>query len=166
MSSPLPGTHTKRFVCFRLHISPNPSFSHLRLSGTQSANAELWLALQILASASYDSYIHLAYDDPDSDWCIFQKLHPSLPSTPLTIPSTFPSHLIDALVPTEEEKKAEAELQVPPLEEDETVWCLAWSPDGRWLASGGDNGGIRLWRRTYVSFLYTVEGLVSMVTNY
>lgn len=103
---------------------------------------------EILASASYDSYIHLAYDDPDSDWCIFQKLHPSLPSTPLTIPSTSPSHLIDALVPTEEEKKAEAELQVPPLEEHETVWCLAWSPDGRWLASGGDNGGIRLWRRT------------------
>nr|ODO04327.1 WD40 repeat protein Ciao1 [Cryptococcus depauperatus CBS 7855] len=39
-------------------------------------------------------------------------------------------------------------LHVPPLEEDETIWSLAWSPCGRFLASGGDNGGIRLWQRT------------------
>ncbi|WVO14924.1 hypothetical protein L204_102564 [Cryptococcus depauperatus] len=103
---------------------------------------------EILASASYDSHIHLAFDDPESDWCIFQKLHPSLPASPLTIPTTSSPGLIDALVPSKEEREADEALHVPPLEEDETIWSLAWSPCGRFLASGGDNGGIRLWQRT------------------
>ncbi|WWD21771.1 hypothetical protein CI109_106258 [Kwoniella shandongensis] len=103
---------------------------------------------EILASASYDSHIHLAFDDPDSDWTIFQKLHPKLPAVPLTLSSTTsPQSLISALIPSQAEKEAEEKLAVPPLEEDETVWCLAWSPCGRYLASGGDQGGIRIWTR-------------------
>ncbi|WVF69487.1 hypothetical protein IAT40_004264 [Kwoniella sp. CBS 6097] len=102
---------------------------------------------EILASASYDSHIHLAFDDPDSDWTIFQKAHAKLPATPLTIPSTSSPALIAALMPSAEEKAAEEKLVVPPLEEDETVWSLAWSPCGKYLASGGDTGGIRIWRR-------------------
>ncbi|TYJ55113.1 hypothetical protein B9479_004252 [Cryptococcus floricola] len=119
---------------------------------------------EILASASYDSNIHLAYDDPDSDWYTFQKLHPSLPLSPPTLPALFrtshpssspssssssaPQHLIEALLPTQEEQEADAALQVPELEEDETVWCVAWSADGGWMVSGGDTGGLRVWRRT------------------
>ncbi|WRT64488.1 uncharacterized protein IL334_001420 [Kwoniella shivajii] len=102
---------------------------------------------EILASASYDSHIHLAFDDPDSDWMIFQKLHPKLIPTPLSIPNTSPTSLINALIPTAEEKEADEQLDVPPLEEDETVWSLAFSPDGGYLASGGDLGGIRIWKR-------------------
>ncbi|OCF33757.1 WD40 repeat protein Ciao1 [Kwoniella heveanensis BCC8398] len=102
---------------------------------------------EVLASASYDSHIHLAFDDPDSDWTIFQKAHPKMPPAPLTIPSTSSSSLIAALMPTAEEKAAEQKLVVPPLEEDETIWSLAWSPCGRYLASGGDMGGIRIWQR-------------------
>lgn len=121
------------------------------------------------------------YDDPDSDWCAFQKLHPKLPGMPLLrllqsqglLPEATSSPLIDtsapdasapagqqkvnrtplpwstldALLPTEAERLAEAHVDVPPLEEDETVWCLAWSGDGGYLASGGDEGGIRIWKR-------------------
>jgi len=101
---------------------------------------------QILASASYDSHIHLQFDDPDGDWCIFQKLHPKLPASSLTLPSPSAS-LRAALEPSAEDKAVEA-LNVPPLEEDETVWSLGWSPCGRYLASGGDLGGIRIWQRT------------------
>ncbi|RXK37234.1 WD40 repeat protein Ciao1 [Tremella mesenterica] len=53
---------------------------------------------------------------------------------------------LSALYPTEEEKAAAA-LHIPPLLEDETVWCLSWSPCGKYLASGGDRGGIRIWTR-------------------
>ncbi|RSH92443.1 Cytosolic iron-sulfur protein assembly protein [Saitozyma podzolica] len=102
---------------------------------------------EILASASYDSHIHLLWDDPDGDWCNFQKLHPKLPASALTIPSSATS-VIAELKPSEAERKADEALDVPPLEEDETVWALAWSPCGRFLASGGDLGGVRLWERT------------------
>lgn len=101
---------------------------------------------QLLASASYDSYIHLMFDDPDSDWTLLQKLRPSLDATELVIPSSASPSLLEALSPTEPEKEAQS-LDVPPLREPETVWALAWSPDGRYLASGGDQGGIRLWER-------------------
>nr|XP_019046821.1 WD40 repeat protein Ciao1 [Kwoniella bestiolae CBS 10118]OCF25751.1 WD40 repeat protein Ciao1 [Kwoniella bestiolae CBS 10118] len=84
---------------------------------------------EILASASYDSHIHLAFDDPDSDWMLFQKLHAKLPPTPLTLSHDSPASLINALIPSP------------------TVWSLAFSPDGGYLASGGDLGGIRIWKR-------------------
>ena len=103
---------------------------------------------EILASASYDSHIHLLFDDPDGDWCTFQKLHPKLPPTALTISNPSPG-LLAALSKNEEDQAVET-LDIPPLEEDETVWSLAWSPCGRYLASGGDLGGIRLWMRTWV----------------
>lgn len=57
--------------------------------------------------------------------------------------------MVQQLAPTEDEQRQDL-LDVPPLEEDETVWGLAWSPDGGWLASAGDNGGIRVWRRKWV----------------
>lgn len=103
------------------------------------------LTRQILASASYDSHIHLLYDDPDSDWLCFQKLHPKLPQTPLTLPSASP--LVPLIFASKQEQEAEEAIQLPPLEEDETVWSLAWAPDGQFMASGGDNGGIRIWTR-------------------
>lgn len=93
---------------------------------------------QILASASYDSHIHLMFDDPDGDWGLYQKLRPRLPGTVAPV--------IPALALTDEEADG-AELEVPPLEEAETVWSLAWSPDGGYLASAGDRGGIRLWKK-------------------
>ncbi|EIW68121.1 hypothetical protein TREMEDRAFT_33145 [Tremella mesenterica DSM 1558] len=146
-----------------------------------------------LASASYDSTIHLMFDDPDGDWCPFQKLYPKLSAAPLflslptpaNLPNTSANYLntssppsqdlntttsesdktstpsgqssingqtqldhspLSALYPTEEEKAAAA-LHIPPLLEDETVWCLSWSPCGKYLASGGDRGGIRIWTR-------------------
>jgi WD40 repeat protein len=102
---------------------------------------------QILASASYDSHIHLMYDDPDSDWLCFQKLHAKLPQAPINLPSSSSSDLVSALFPTQEESEADASIDLPPLEEDETVWSLAWAPGGEYLASGGDDGGIRLWTR-------------------
>lgn len=40
---------------------------------------------------------------------------------------------------------------VPPLQDPETVWSLAFSPCGQWLASGGDGGGVRIWERRYGS---------------
>jgi len=86
------------------------------------------------------------YDDPDSDWCLFQKLRPALPAADLTINSSSP-HLLSAMADSEAEAAA-GDLVVPPLVEAETVWALVWSPCGRFLASGGDRGGIRLWART------------------
>ncbi|CAK9779745.1 WD40 repeat-like protein [Cutaneotrichosporon oleaginosum] len=101
---------------------------------------------ELLASASYDSNIHLMFDDPDSDWTLIQRLQPALAPSPLELPSTASPSLREALSPTPPEKEAEA-LDVPPLREPETVWSLAWSPDGKFLASGGDQGGVRLWER-------------------
>jgi WD40 repeat protein len=105
---------------------------------------------QVIASASYDTHIHLAYDDPDSDWQVYQKLHPKLPPTPLLLPPNASPALISALTPNDLDKAVE-ELNIPVLEEGETVWCLAFSGDGNILASGGDLGGIRLWSRRSVS---------------
>lgn len=93
---------------------------------------------EILASASYDAYIFLFYDDPDSDWCLFQKLKPSLPCKPATSSSTTSTA----------STKADLGFSIPPLQDPETVWSLAFSPCGKYLASGGDGGGIRLWART------------------
>jgi WD40 repeat protein len=86
------------------------------------------------------------FDDPDGDWCLFQKLRPTLPAADLTITADTP-HLRTGMAPTPAEAAA-ASLTVPPLVEAETVWSLAWSPCGRFLASGGDHGGLRLWART------------------
>jgi WD40 repeat protein len=55
--------------------------------------------------------------------------------------------LSSAILPTDEEMEAQEHLQVPPLLEDETVWSLAFSPCGMFMASGGDLGGIRIWAR-------------------
>ena len=85
------------------------------------------------------------YDDPDSDWLCFQKLHGKLSPSPLSLPPSSP--LATSLYPTKEEREADASIDLPPLEEDETVWSLAWAPGGSYLASGGDNGGIRIWTR-------------------
>jgi WD40 repeat protein len=89
------------------------------------------------------------YDDPDSDWTLFQKLRPALAAADLTIAAGSTS-LVSAMGDTPAEAAA-SELVVPPLVEAETVWSLAWSPCGRFLASGGDRGGIRLWARTGTS---------------
>jgi WD40 repeat protein len=86
------------------------------------------------------------FDDPDSDWTLIQRLAPALPPTPLQVPGSASPSLVEALSPPPPEKEAQA-LDVPPLREPETVWALAWSPDGLFLASGGDGGGVRLWER-------------------
>lgn len=78
------------------------------------------------------------FDDPDGDWGLYQKLRPRLP--PVDAP------VIPALTLTAEEEDG-ASLEVPELEEAETVWALAWSPCGGYLASAGDRGGIRLWKK-------------------
>ena len=96
---------------------------------------------QILASASYDASIYLFADDPDSDWSPFQKLNPSLPETPASVLSADPS---SSSVTTD---SSPSDFVVPPLQDPETVWSVAFSPCGQYLASGGDGGGIRIWER-------------------
>ncbi|KAK4685225.1 cytosolic iron-sulfur protein assembly protein CIAO1, partial [Tremellales sp. Uapishka_1] len=130
-------------------VQPDADFECISvlMEHTQDVKCLAWHPHEeILASASYDSHIHLLFDDPDSDWCPFQKLQPHLPAAPLTIPSTSTA-LVGALMPTPKEKEANESLIIPPLVEDETVWTLAWSPCGKYLASGGDTGGIRIWTR-------------------
>lgn len=77
-------------------------------------------------------------DDPDDDWAPFQKLEPRLLATG-EVPGSGPANGSQ----TDEE-----DFSVPPLLESETIWSLAFSPCGQYLASGGDNGGIRLWARS------------------
>ena len=147
--------HGQDVKCLAWH--PHEEVSHCLTSHEQSQDSRRGWKIrshcqrrieadrQILASASYDSHIHLMYDDPDSDWLCFQKLHPKLPQTPITLSSSSP--LVPAIFPSRDEQEAEEAINLPPLEEDETVWSLAWAPGGQYLASAGDNGGIRIWSR-------------------
>lgn len=91
---------------------------------------------QILASASYDASVLLFADDPDSDWCPFQKLETR------TQPHMPPSSIVGMA------DDDDGEIIIPPLKEPDTVWSAAFSPDGRYLATGGDSGGIVFWWRT------------------
>jgi WD40 repeat protein len=91
--------------------------------------------LKILASGSYDASILLFADDPDGDWSPFQKLQPKKAAVA-------PSKTIKPAA------LAHGSISIPPLKEAETVWSLSFSPCGRYLASGGDGGGVRLWQRT------------------
>jgi WD40 repeat protein len=96
-------------------------------------------------------------DDPDADWGPFQKLQPALPAqNPDVSPELkdHPSRPVIAAEPAGEDAEAEGatradgdEFVIPPLKEPETIWSLAFSPCGMYLASGGDNGGIRIWAR-------------------
>ncbi|WWC86593.1 uncharacterized protein L201_001470 [Kwoniella dendrophila CBS 6074] len=134
-------------------VQPDSDFECIAvmMEHTQDVKCIAWHPHEeILASASYDSHIHLAFDDPDSDWTIFQKLHPKLPLIPLTLSSSNSNSsksLIDALIPSKEEKELQDKLIIPPLEEDETIWSLAFSPNGKYLACGGDLGGIRIFKK-------------------
>lgn len=98
---------------------------------------------EILASASYDATILLYIDDPDDDWAPFQKLEPRLPAQKVDLASLLPSTTAPGTKEDQEE-----EFHVPELKEPETIWALAFSPCGQFLASGGDNGGIRVWARS------------------
>ncbi|KAJ9098550.1 hypothetical protein QFC19_006318 [Naganishia cerealis] len=108
----------------------------------------------ILASASYDASILLFADDPDADWGPFQKLQPSLPAVDPTMASGLNSQDEQMSLAGDEAKPSSAdnddkndEFTVPALKDPETIWSLAFSPCGMFLASGGDNGGIRIWAR-------------------
>lgn len=114
-------------------------------------------SIQILASASYDASILLFADDPDADWGPFQKLQPTLPAQNPDVSPDLKDHLSRPTAATQsagddveagDTTRADGdEFVVPPLKEPETIWSLAFSPCGMYLASGGDNGGIRLWAR-------------------
>lgn len=82
-------------------------------------------SLELLVSASYDASMLVYADDPDSDWCPIQRLAP---------PGTRDEAIKDDFV--------------PPLQDPETVWSVAFSPDGQLLASGGDSGQIRVWSQS------------------
>jgi WD40 repeat protein len=113
------------------------------------------LCLKILASASYDASILLFADDPDADWGPFQKLQPSLPAQTAKVaqdlvdPTSRPvsTTVAEDADRTEDSKIDNDVFEIPPLKEPETIWSLAFSPCGMFLASGGDNGGIRIWAR-------------------
>jgi WD40 repeat protein len=93
-------------------------------------------SIKILASASYDASVYLFADDPDSDWSPFQKLNPSLAVTATATTTD------DMQVEPDED-----DFEIPALVEPETVWAVAFSPCGGYLASGGDLGGVRIWTR-------------------
>lgn len=113
------------------------------------------LCPQVLASASYDASILLFADDPDADWGPFQKLQPSLPAQTAKVaqdlfdPSTrsVSTTAVGVADHTDDSKTDTDEFEIPPLKDPETIWSLAFSPCGMFLASGGDNGGIRIWAR-------------------
>jgi WD40 repeat protein len=81
--------------------------------------------------------MYLFADDPDSDWSPFQKLNPSLPITKAQRTAAKPAI----------SEAEEIPFTIPALQEPETVWSVAFSPCGNYLASGGDGGGIRIWER-------------------
>ncbi|KAI5454151.1 Cytosolic iron-sulfur protein assembly protein [Naganishia albida] len=139
-------------------VQPDSDFEciSVMMEHTQDVKALAWHPREeILASASYDASILLFADDTDADWGPFQKLQPSLPAL---IPEVVPDLVDHPSRPAragETERKNSAdgetpdnyEFVIPPLKEPETIWSLAFSPCGMFLASGGDNGGIRIWAR-------------------
>ncbi|KAJ9104583.1 hypothetical protein QFC21_002081 [Naganishia friedmannii] len=110
--------------------------------------------ISILASASYDASILLFADNPDADWGPFQKLQPSLPAVNPIVNSGVINTSDNGDVAISEQEEAQEtgvttndSFTVPALKDPETIWSLAFSPCGMFLASGGDNGGIRIWAR-------------------
>ncbi|CAG2120805.1 unnamed protein product, partial [Medioppia subpectinata] len=45
------------------------------------------------------------------------------------------------------------------------VHCLRFSPDGRWLASGGDEGSVKLWDLPAGKMLAELKGHTSAITD-
>ncbi|KAJ9115131.1 hypothetical protein QFC22_005461 [Naganishia vaughanmartiniae] len=137
-------------------VQPDSDFEciSVMMEHTQDVKTLAWHPKEeILASASYDASILLFADDPDADWGPFQKLQPSLPAVdPPVAPGIITPD--NGNVSTSEQKEAretlpttDDEFPVPALKDPETIWSLAFSPCGMFLASGGDNGGIRIWAR-------------------
>ncbi|KAL1407010.1 Glycerol kinase [Vanrija albida] len=130
-------------------VQPDADFECIAVMMDHSADvkAVAWHPKEeILASASYDAHVHLMFDNPDGDWEAFQRLDPALPAADLHIPASASAALLAEMGPSAAELAGRA-VEVPPLAEAETVWSLAWSPCGKYLATGGDSGGIRLWAR-------------------
>ncbi len=110
---------------------------------TQDVKCLAWHPTEeILASGSYDASILMLADDPDGDWSPFQKLQPK--KTAVQPEGGASSGPASALVT----EATPSPFVIPPLKELETIWSLAFSPCGRYLASGGDAGGLRIWQRT------------------
>lgn len=124
----------------RLAVQPDADFECIAvlMEHTQDVKCLAWHpSEEILASGSYDASILMLADDPDGDWSPFQKLQPKKAAVE-------PSRPEEAAAPT----APASSLTIPPLKEPETIWSLAFSPCGRYLASGGDGGGLRIWQRT------------------
>ncbi|TXT13045.1 hypothetical protein VHUM_01446 [Vanrija humicola] len=130
-------------------VQPDADFECIAVMMDHSADvkAVAWHPREeILASASYDAHVHLMFDNPDGDWEAFQRLDPALPAADLHIPPSAGAALLAQMGPSAAELAGRA-VVVPPLVDAETVWSLAWSPCGTYLATGGDAGGVRLWAR-------------------